>query len=185
MTGPHPDVPLHVVIDRLRVASACPARWEDMTGNDTVRRCARCNLDVHNLSAMTRTEAQSLLSSRLGPDGLLSGRLCAGWRRRADGTIIFRECPVGVAGARAALQRSIARVAALVGLASFVGFLAARAERNGWDPRGYRSFALVSSWIGADGAAQTISAPGTFLLGDVYIPPPPASGSGPAQESTP
>ena len=59
-----------------------------MIGNDRVRFCPECKLNVYNFSAMPEDEIQRLVARR-------DGRLCARWYRRADGTILTSDCPVG------------------------------------------------------------------------------------------
>lgn len=81
--------PRPTVVQNLRVASPCPIRWEQMSGDDCVRRCQECKLDVYNLSDMTASEAEKLLAAR-------EGRLCVRFHQRADGTVITRDCPVGI-----------------------------------------------------------------------------------------
>jgi len=49
---------LHVEID-----SPCPANLPHLTAEERVRFCTLCSKDVHNLSAMTRAEATTLLDS--------------------------------------------------------------------------------------------------------------------------
>src|SRR5262245_35856477 len=97
------------LLNRVSVASPCTARWEDMAGDERSRHCAQCNLKVHNLSAMTREEAEALLAAKGG------GRLCARFYRRADGTVLTQDCPVGIAAARARVRRFVGRVAAALG----------------------------------------------------------------------
>ncbi len=169
------DISLSIV-DSIRLASPCPVRWEDMTptgGGDTVRHCAQCNLNVHNLTGMGREEAEALLMAHFAPGGAKQGqRVCANWRRRADGTIIFRDCPVGLARVRAAARRRVAALAAAIGVTTVVSALVGRAERHGWDPRQYGSFAMVSRWIGAESAAQALTATRSQTLGgDIAISP--------------
>jgi len=77
------------VFDRLHVAAPCSANWNAMTGDERVRHCADCKLDVYNLSGMTRSEAEALVASRIGP-------LCVRFYRRDDGTILTADCPTGV-----------------------------------------------------------------------------------------
>jgi len=72
----------------IQVASPCTASWHAMTGNDRVRHCDRCNLDVYNFSEMTEKEVKRLLSQD-------SDRICGRIYRRADGTMLTRDCPVG------------------------------------------------------------------------------------------
>ena len=59
-----------------------------MSGDDKVRFCGLCNLNVYNISAMTGAEAEQLIVRT-------EGRLCAKLYRRTDGTIITADCPVG------------------------------------------------------------------------------------------
>jgi len=78
------------VLDDIRVAAPCAVGWDRMTGDERVRRCGECKLDVYNLSGMTREEAEELIASRIG-------RLCVRFYRRSDGTILTADCPVGSA----------------------------------------------------------------------------------------
>jgi hypothetical protein len=80
-------VPLPLLA-RVEIASPCHARWEDMTGDARVRHCVSCDKQVFDLSEMTTVEAESLLSR----DGPLA---CVRLHRRADGTVITSDCPVG------------------------------------------------------------------------------------------
>lgn len=99
-------------LDEVRVAAPCPADWGKMVGDERVRYCGSCSLHVYNLSGMTRREAEVLVTST-------EGRLCVRFYRRADGTILTRNCPVGLS----AVKRRVARVAGSV-LTAVVGFFA-------------------------------------------------------------
>jgi hypothetical protein len=77
------------LLDGLRVASPCHERWDDMLGDERTRHCLRCNKDVHNVSEMTRDEAEAFLAS-------VSSSVCVRMYRRADGTVLTADCPVGV-----------------------------------------------------------------------------------------
>ena len=81
------------ILDNVRTASHCTASWDDMVGDDQIRRCAGCDKDVFNLSHMTREDAERLIQAT-------SGKLCARYYRRADGTILTADCSVGVGQAR-------------------------------------------------------------------------------------
>ena len=76
-------------LDGVRVAAPCPADWEQMIGNERARFCGQCNLNVYNLSSMTRSEAEILIARN-------EGRLCVRFYRRRDGSIITENCPVGL-----------------------------------------------------------------------------------------
>lgn len=75
---------------KINIATPCPARWEDMGGDDRVRFCDHCRKNVYNISALTTAEAAALLESK-------QGNLCARIYQRADGTVLTDDCPVGVA----------------------------------------------------------------------------------------
>lgn len=68
------------VLDRVEIASPCDADWNKMKGNDVVRFCEHCNLNVHDLSSMTRTKATKLVMKS-------KGRLCVRYIRQPDGVI--------------------------------------------------------------------------------------------------
>ena len=92
------------ILSNFRIASPCPADWEKMVGDERVRHCAECNLNVYNLSAMTELEVKELIQDRRGK------RLCARFYRRADGTVITQDCPWSLRG----LKRRASRIAAAV-----------------------------------------------------------------------
>jgi hypothetical protein len=96
------------LLERLFVATPCQRDWEAMPGDQRVRNCASCKLPVHDLSAMTRAEAEALVARD-------QGRLCARFHRRADGTIATADEP----GPRRRL-RWLAAAAGAVGLAGQV-----------------------------------------------------------------
>lgn len=56
-----------------------------MTGDERARRCERCDLHVTNLSELTRSEAESLLSTRTR-----GGRLCVRYTHDAQGNVVTR-----------------------------------------------------------------------------------------------
>ena len=98
-------------IDHLRIATPCPISWEQMTGDNRVRFCDHCHLNVYNISELSRMEAETLIAST-------EGRLCARLFRRADGAVLTKDCPVGLRALRRRVAtRSAAIFAALVSLA--------------------------------------------------------------------
>ncbi len=84
------------ILNQVRVASPCSARWDEMEGNERVRFCSSCRKHVYNLSALTSVQAEGLLRER-GAD------LCGRFYRRPDGTVLTADCPIGFAAARRAL----------------------------------------------------------------------------------
>ncbi len=90
-------------LDCVRIASPCSANWDQMSGDDRVRFCDRCNLHVYNIARLTRKQAETLMAHT-------EGRVCARLYRRADGTIITKNCPVGLR----AIRRHVAKVTGAV-----------------------------------------------------------------------
>jgi hypothetical protein len=122
-----------VLLHQIRVASPCSAFWEEMEGDDRVRFCADCRLNVYNLSAMGASEAAALVRER-------EGRLCVHYYERPDGTMLTRDCPVGF---RAMRRRLLARMAVLVGgLATLFGW---EARWRNWLVRSHAYLAVGDS----------------------------------------
>ena len=76
------------VLNNIQVASPCHEEWGNMQGDERVRHCQLCKMNVFNISAITREEAEKLISER-------QGRLCVRYYVRKDNTIITNDCPVG------------------------------------------------------------------------------------------
>ncbi len=81
-----------------------------MVGDDRVRHCAECQLDVYNFSAMSEREAETLVAK----SAATGSRLCARFYQRADGTVITQDCPVGF---RARVKKVTRRAAAVLAAA--------------------------------------------------------------------
>lgn len=104
------DAPGRLVqLEGLKIAAPCPASWADMEGDDRTRFCRQCELHVHDLSAMTRAEGESLVANT-------TGRLCTRMTRRPNGTIVTLDDRVPPAARRLRGWRSIA--ASLLGALS-------------------------------------------------------------------
>jgi hypothetical protein len=86
------------ILDQVKIASPCHARWEDMAGDDRSRFCGQCSKNVFNFSAMTRAEVETLIREK-------EGRLCGRFFQRADGRMLTADCPVGVQRRRSRLAR--------------------------------------------------------------------------------
>src|SRR5438045_6076304 len=69
----------------LRIASACPMFWENMIGDSRVRFCAKCQLNVYNLTTMSEIEAKNLVQRN-------EGRLCVRLYDRGDQTATAQDC---------------------------------------------------------------------------------------------
>jgi len=97
----------------MRVASPCGVSWETMEGDERVRFCRLCSLNVYDFSGMTRAEVEALVLKT-------EGRLCGRMTRRADGTVLTKDCPVGLRALKVRATRSLgAAFAALLSLCTF------------------------------------------------------------------
>ena len=128
-----------MILDDVRIASPCRARWEEMTGTDRVRFCAACQKNVFNLSGMKRSEAQELLTAT-------EGKICARFYRRADGTMLTADCPIGFAlVARRAKRLALGAVATTLGaVATALAFLATTPMRKVVNVEGARQAVTVT-----------------------------------------
>ncbi len=75
-------------LENIKIASPCKANWNEMLGDERQRYCSDCKLNVYNLSDMTRAEVENFLLNS-------EGRVCVKFYRRADGSILTNDCPVG------------------------------------------------------------------------------------------
>lgn len=94
---PNPSaVPLFIPLESVSVASPCNADWDAMHGDDRSRFCSGCAKNVYNLSALTKSEAETLLLEK-------EGKLCVRYFQRPDGTMLTQDCPIGLLRANEAL----------------------------------------------------------------------------------
>jgi hypothetical protein len=83
-----------------------------MEGDERVRFCRLCSLNVYDFAGMTRAEVEALVAKT-------EGRLCGRLTRRADGTVLTKDCPVGLRAVRLRATRAAgAAFAALLSLCS-------------------------------------------------------------------
>lgn len=105
------DAKSNQLLDSIMIAAPCSMGWEEMHGDERVRLCGGCNKNVYNTSAMTADEVSTLLSK----EGPLP---CLRLYRRADGTLITKDCPKGLKRVRAGWQ-NLKRLVAAAWLALF------------------------------------------------------------------
>jgi hypothetical protein len=107
------------LLQRVRVASPCKERWDDMVGDERVRFCGRCEKNVYDLSALTSEQAEALLRER-------GESMCVRFFRRSDGTILTSDCPVGQRKRfwRRAATTVVATGLAAAGIAALAGAVA-------------------------------------------------------------
>jgi hypothetical protein len=139
-------------LDHVRIATPCKADWDNMLGNERVRFCGQCSLNVYNLSEMTKSDAELLVART-------EGRLCVRFYRRTDGSILARNCPEGLR----ALKRRLSRVANAMGAAllSFLAGLGFHGIVERWSHR------YVMGGVGISSPLKTRTPP---LMGDVAMP---------------
>lgn len=94
-------------VNSLRVASPCSVGWESMTGDERTRHCHLCRLNVYNTAEMTRKEVESLMRNR-------DGRLCIRLYRRSDGTVLTKDCPVGLRAVRKRVSKFVSAAFATI-----------------------------------------------------------------------
>jgi Carboxypeptidase regulatory-like domain len=94
-----------------------------MAGDERVRYCPECKLDVYNFSEMSDADIESIVSHR-------DGCLCARFYQRADGTMLTRNCPVGL---RAVVRRVSGFVSAALAAVISVGPAFARTPPTKYD----------------------------------------------------
>lgn len=99
------------ILDRAIIETPCPTSWDQMKGNDSVRFCGMCSLNVYNISAMTDKEAEAILAR-----GASGERVCARLYRRPDGTVMTDNCPRGLRKIRNASRWMHAKIVACFGL---------------------------------------------------------------------
>ena len=167
------------ILKGVRVASPCPTSWDNMEGDERVRFCSLCSLNVYNLSEMTAKEAASLVTQHEGR------RLCICYFQRADGTMLTQDCPVGVRAIRKRLANALACVFVLfIGSLAFASNLA-RKDPDSWDSSSLLAnardrighvepFRTVLDWIDPRQPAAVLGSPTPGVM--AYIPPTPPVG---------
>jgi hypothetical protein len=101
-------------LEAFDVPKPCAVAWESMRGTAAVRECARCERQIHDLSALTRAEAEQLLSG--------GERICVRLVRTANGRIVTADAPLLPAPYRRPWTGvSVAALAAVLGLSEARG----------------------------------------------------------------
>jgi hypothetical protein len=102
-----------IKLEDLSVAAPCSAKWAQMTGDERARFCGLCKKHVYNISAMSRDEAEALIRQN-------EGDVCIRLYKRADGTVILDNCPVGLRAIRRRVRWMVEGVVAAVALCGTV-----------------------------------------------------------------
>jgi hypothetical protein len=139
------------LLSRVRVAAPCPAGWDAMEGDDRTRFCRLCQLNVYNVAGMTEREVVALVTRS-------EGRVCARLFRRADGTLLTKDCPTGLR----ALRRRVSRAAGAV-FAAALGLFAVGPARV----RAQEAACSVADWLRVE---RTSASTHATLSGTVIDP---------------
>lgn len=94
----------------LPIAQPCHEDFDAMEPQGSRRFCDRCQTPVHDLSAMTRTEARDFLRQRQGQ------QVCVRYRTESDGTLRFAPAPP----ARAAVPVLVAMAGLMAACTGYV-----------------------------------------------------------------
>jgi hypothetical protein len=120
--------------------------WDAMAGNQQVRHCGECKLNVYNLSAMTEIEIQRLLVMQPAEQ-----RVCVRFYRRADGTMLTQDCPRGIKR----LAKRVSKLGAAVFSALVSMNLRDGEDHHGWNRHSWIKDAATS--LPTRASAGTIS----------------------------
>ncbi len=171
-------------VNALKIASPCPARWEDMAGDERARFCRQCQKHVYNFSTMTSKEVEDLVIAK-------EGNLCGRMARRKDGTVITADCPTGQAMVQRKRWQWAGGVAA--GLVLLASAWWARASSRGNDvEEGRITMEMKEQWYAFKikmGLEQLpVAVPGMIAMPTLPPPPNPNANTGstvtPAPRST-
>ena len=111
-------------LNNLKIASPCSQDWDAMIGDERKRFCGECKLNVYNLSGMTRVEAEQLLANS-------EDRLCVRFFKRADGTVLTEDCPVGWQRVKRRIsQTAAAAFSLIIGVLGGLGFTTAFSQTS-------------------------------------------------------
>jgi len=155
------------ILNQVRVASPCNARWEDMTGDDRTRFCQHCQKHVFNLTAMSGPEAEQLVREK-------EGKFCGRFFQRRDGRMLTGNCPVGQHRRRSRLVKFCA--AGFAAIAIFCTAFAAGGSQRRNGQRGPLA-QKIDVWIYDAKVKLGIIKPPVFMGKLIMVPPPPANPS--------
>jgi Carboxypeptidase regulatory-like domain len=140
-------------VNHILIASPCSARWDTMEGSERARHCGLCSLNVYNISEMTAGEVTNLIAGT-------EERVCARIYKRTDGTVLTKDCPVGIR----AYYRKTARLAGLA-LSTLLGLFTAATAQS--EAEKYDDYVVVTT---AKVVSTKISSEKSVVSGRVIDP---------------
>lgn len=158
LSNPKSDAEL---LSKIKIASPCPADWDAMTGDERTRFCGQCKLNVYNISEMSTAEAASLIRKN-------EGRACVKLFRRADGTIITDNCPVGLRKIRDRMRKVATTVAAQMALTAFFNSQAQACD-TAVEPQGKASVTMMVGAISTVNVKQSFMDQYGFLINSAGV----------------
>jgi hypothetical protein len=141
-------------LNNIKIASPCSADWNAMFGDNRKRFCGDCKLNVYNLSDMTKIEAENFLMAS-------EGRVCVKFFKRADGTVLTKDCPVGWAKVKQKVSRTATAAFGLI--AGLFGGLFAFTSIKQEEPRLMGNITVSNSNVATTGTP-------IHIMGDISAP---------------
>ena len=151
-------------INALKMASPCPARWEDMQGDERSRFCLHCQKQVYNFSAMTPKEVEALVTEK-------EGHLCARMYRRRDGKVLTADCPTGQAVAKRKRLHWVAMAAA--GIVTMLSSVMVKAQENEDEDESPLIASVKEKWYELEVRLGIVKPQPKFILGAIVLKNPP------------
>lgn len=84
----------HSLLDSIQVKNPCAESWDEMVGSEEIRFCSHCSKHVHNLSAVTRSDAMKIVAKS-------KGNICVRYAKLPDGKLSTSDRPLFQIGKRA------------------------------------------------------------------------------------
>lgn len=165
------------LLNQAFIETPCESSWDKMTGNDSVRFCSQCRLNVYNIANLTDKEAESVFAK-----GREQGRVCARLYRRPDGTIMTDNCPRSLRKIRDASRWLKTKIVA--GFALTISLFAPAQAEDSKKNQAKNSPPKESQRAKmGDVCIPPKAEPQPVKMGEVFVPPKAASGSGSASNT--
>jgi len=153
------------LLNQAFIETPCESSWDKMTGNDSVRFCGQCSLNVYNVANLTDKEAEAVFAK-----GREQGRVCARLYRRPDGTIMTDNCPRSLRRIRDASRWLKTKIVAGFALTISL-FTPAQAEDSKKNQAKNSPQKESQKALLGDVCVPAKAAPQSAKMGEVYVPP--------------
>ena len=156
-------MPNIIPLEALQIARPCRADWNAMTGDERARHCGSCAKTVYDISQMTRDEAHQLIAAN-------EGHVCVRLYKRADGTVITSDCPVGKREAMRPMWWILAGFAALMASGAVV-WSQPTAEQPTSPREATPLIDKAREWPLVGAVVNTVSPTHSMIMGDIAVMP--------------